>query len=144
MSKSEEFETEEDTLVKGIDEKGPIQNNALLYLILKEGYKITVQTSKQTKPPKEPKSLQKEKKSNQKKTKKGYQYKCIEIINEEDEELLTKEEIEAIGHEMNEIIQIKIKQKESSQSSQSFSKEKDVITIEPKDIFTDGVGNERE
>ena len=81
MSKSEEFETEEDTLVKGIDEKGPIQNNALLYLILKEGYKITVQTSKQTKPPKEPKSLQKEKKSNQKKTKKGYQYKCIEKIN---------------------------------------------------------------
>ena len=82
MSKSDEFETEEETPTtpKG-DEKGAIQNNALLYMILKEGYKITINPttslSKSTKSPKPPTSLNQNQKQ---KGKKGTSYKCSKIV----------------------------------------------------------------
>ena len=46
-----------------------------------------------------------------------------------------------IGNEMNEIIQLKYNQLNQSNSN---NKEKDIIIIEPKDLFTDGDGNEYE
>ena len=130
MTESEEYETEDEMTIppkmpkeKGIENN---QNNALLYLILKEGYKITL---------KNPYFQQNETKKTTQKGKKMLTYKCIKIENEEEE--LSFTDVQEIGTEMNEIIQMKLEQKESQN-------EKGFITIEPKDLFTDGEGIEHE
>ena len=141
MSKSDEYEKEEQTnTITIIDEKGieNKQNNALLYLILKEGYKLTIKKSSNVKSPKVPKSLDNQNKS---KTKKTPTYKCIEIHHQD--EKLSEEELLELGKEMDDLIQMKIKQKES-QLDRSFNKENDYIIIEPKDLFSDGNGIESE
>ena len=86
MSESPHLEADENiTKPKYPDEKGieNRQNNALLYLILKEGYSIVLP----------------------KKDKTNYFHKCISIENED--EILNDEGIEEIGKELSEIIKYK-------------------------------------
>ncbi|BFU24360.1 hypothetical protein KM1_242360 [Entamoeba histolytica HM-3:IMSS] len=112
MSETDTTEAEEIMRVRNQDEQNNEnkQNNAMIYLVIKEGYKVTIRRNK----------------------KENSIHKCIMIENEE--EKIDGNGLQELGKDIDEMIKMKINKE---------GNDKEII-LEPKDIFDDGKGFERE
>ncbi|EDR26653.1 hypothetical protein EDI_271590 [Entamoeba dispar SAW760] len=111
---SETDTTEAEEIIKGRNQEEQNnenkQNNAMIYLVIKEGYKVTIRRNK----------------------KENSFHKCIMIENEE--EKIDGNGLQELGRDIDEMIKMKINKE---------GNDKEII-LEPKDIFDDGKGFERE